>query len=173
MKNENNAIAYLKMHKNPVTPLKTEDDFVRWAKKCLTEADAYYAISFRCIDMIFTDNSNAVLTNVSFACELYLKHLLLSQKINYKSEHSLDKLFNKLPSEMQESLKQLHPCTNTSIDMFERELTDVAKAFTIFRYMYERGNIAYNLQFLMELLFTLHTFTHDHINEFKNPTSEK
>ena len=157
MESENHSIAYLKMHKNPTTKLKSEEDYLRWAEKCLDEANAYFEISIRCMDMIYTINNSALLTNVSFACELYLKYLLLTNKIDCRNEHNLLKLFKKLPKETQENLKKIHPCGNTSIDKFELELEDIGHAFTIFRYIYERGNMAFNLQFLMELLFTLHS----------------
>lgn len=164
MKDENRSIAYLKMHKNPPTDLKSDEDYLRWSKKCLNEADAYFEVSFRCKDMIYSNYSNAFLTNVSFACELYLKYLLLIQNIDCRSEHNLYKLFKKLPKKIQEDLKKNHPCGNTSIDKFELELDNIGQAYMIFRYIYERGNMAYNLQFLMELLFTLHSLVHNKKN---------
>lgn len=160
MENENYSIAYLNMGKNPVTELKSDEDYSRWANNCLNEANAYFEVAFRCKDMIFTKHMNALLTNVSFACELYLKYLLLIHRIDCRRDHNLYKLFKKLPDNVQEDLKKKHPCGNTSIDNFELELHDIGQAYTIFRYMYERGNMAYNLQFLMELLFTLHCLIH-------------
>ncbi|OAB40868.1 hypothetical protein PMSD_00830 [Paenibacillus macquariensis subsp. defensor] len=157
MENENRSIAYLKMHKNPTTDLKSDEDYLRWSEKCLNEANAYFEVSFRCKDMIHNDYRNAFLTNVSFACELYLKYLLLIQSIDCRKEHNLYKLFKKLPEKIKEELKKKHPCGNISIDKFELELDEIGQAFMIFRYMYERGNMVYNFQFLMELLFTLHS----------------
>lgn len=161
MKDEKSSKAYLKMDKNPTSSLKTEKDYLRWSENCLREANAFYEISFRCKDMMLSKYDNALLTNVSFACELYLKHLLLANNIDCRREHNLYKLFKKLPEKFQEDLKSKHPCGNISRSDFELSLDEVGKAFTIFRYMYEREIMAYNLQFLMELLFTLHNFSNN------------
>lgn len=163
MKDENSSKAYLKMHKNPATSLKTKEDYFRWSENCLKEANAYHEVSFRCKDMMFSNYSNAFLTNVSFACELYLKYLLLANNIDCRREHNLYRLFKRLPEKMQEDLKNKHPCGNILKDNFELELDDVGQAFMIFRYMYERGNMAYNFLFLMELLSTLHSFTNNNV----------
>ena len=151
------------MDNNSATSLKTEEDYLRWSEKCLIEANAYHAVSLRCLDMMLSDYRNAFLTNVSFACELYLKHLLLARNINCKGPHNLYVLFKKLPMEMQADLKRKHPCGNITIDEFEVVLDEVGLAFTIFRYMYERGTIAYNFQFLIELLFTLHNVANNSV----------
>ncbi|MES1047566.1 hypothetical protein BLX88_19605 [Bacillus obstructivus] len=89
MEDENRSIAYLKMHKNPTKDLKSDEDYLRWSEKCLNEANAYFEVSFRCKDMIHNEFRNAFLTNVSFACELYLKYLLLIQNIDCRKEHNL------------------------------------------------------------------------------------
>jgi HEPN domain-containing protein len=144
------------MHKNPSTALISDEDYLRWSKKCLKEANAYFEVSHRCKDMIFSEHSNAVLTNVSFACELYLKYLLLIRNVDCRSEHNLYSLFKKLPLEARNELKGKHPCGNILNTEFEQNLRDIGSAYTIFRYMYEKGNMAYNLQFLLELLWTLY-----------------
>ncbi|MEZ7170765.1 hypothetical protein [Sporosarcina sp. OR05] len=163
MKNEDNSRTYFKMHKNPTTSLKTKEDYLRWSENCLKEANAYHEVSFRCKDMMLSQHGNAVFTNISFACELYLKHLLLAHNIDCRREHNLYKLFKKLPEETQEHLKNKHPCGNILIENFELELDDVGQAFMIFRYMYERGNMASNIQFLIELLFTLHNVANNNV----------
>ncbi|MBG9754347.1 HEPN domain-containing protein [Lysinibacillus sphaericus] len=161
MKDENSSIAYFKMHKNLTTDLKSDEDYLRWSEKCLNEANAYFEVSFRCKDMIHNDYRNAFLTNVSFACELYLKYLLLNQNIDCRKEHNLYKLFKKLPEKIQDELKRKHHCGKVLIDEFELELEDIGQAYMIFRYMYERGNMAYNFQFLIKLLLTLHSLIHN------------
>ena len=59
---------------------------------------------------------------------------------------------------MQDQLKGEHPCGNIPRENFELKLRDVGESFNIFRYMYEHGNMASNIQFLIEL-FTLNNFT--------------
>ncbi|MFF2795593.1 HEPN domain-containing protein [Lysinibacillus xylanilyticus] len=158
MTKSSKILAYLKMQKNPVQDLKSNEDYFNWSKKCQKEANAFYNVSYRCIDMMLSDNRNAFFTNVSFACELYLKCLLLRQKIDCRKEHNIYKLFKKLPEEMQNEIKEAHPCGNISKNCFEQEIDDLGQAFIVFRYMYERGNMAYNVQFLLELIDTLHKY---------------
>lgn len=152
------------MHKNPTKDLKSDEDYLTWAEKCLNEANVYFEVSFRCKDMIFTESRNAFLTNVSFACELYFKYLLLKNRIDCRREHNLYKLYNKLPNEIRNELKKTHPKGNISADEFELSLEEMGQAYMIFRYMYERENMAYNFQFLMELLFTLNNLIHNNVN---------
>lgn len=149
-------MAYFQMDKNPVRELKTEGDYKEWAKGCYRSAKAFFNVSYRCRDMIFNEDMDAVFTNVAFACELYLKCLLFEQKIDCRKEHDLYKLYIKLPEKLQKQLKERHPCRNIQRSDFELELKEVGKAFTVFRYMYERTDMAWNAQFLIELLDTLH-----------------
>lgn len=149
-------MAYFQMDKNPIRELKTEEDYKKWAQGCYKTAKAFYNVSYRCKDMVFTENMDAVFSNIAFACELYLKCLLFEQKIDCRKEHNLYKLYKELPEKLQKQLKELHPCGNTQESKFELELKEVGKAFTVFRYMYERTTMAWNGQFLIELLDTLH-----------------
>jgi len=149
-------MAYLQMDKNPVKELKTEEDYCRWSKGCYRQAKAFYNVSYRCRDMLLNEDMDAVFTNISFACELYLKCLLFDQKIDCRKEHDLYKLYKSLPDKIQEQLKELHPCRNTQKENFDLQLKELGKAFIVFRYMYERTTMASNGQFLIELLDTLH-----------------
>ena len=149
-------MAYFQMDKNPIKDLKTEEDYKLWSKGCYRQADEFYRVAYRCRDMLLSGESNAVYTNISFACELYLKSLLFAQNIDCRREHNLFKLYKSLPEKMQEQLKDLHPCGNIPKENFELELRELGKSFTVFRYIYERSTIAWNAQFLLELLDTLH-----------------
>lgn len=158
MTESSKTLAYLKMDKNPNKSLISDEDYINWSKECHKEANAFYNVSYRCIDMMLGDNMNAFFTNVSFACELYLKCLLLMQKIDCRKEHNLYKLFKKLPEEIQNEIKEAHPYGNTTKNCFEQEIDDLGQAFVVFRYMYEKGNMAYNAQFLLELIDILHKY---------------
>ncbi|MCO8193075.1 hypothetical protein [Anaerofustis sp. NSJ-163] len=149
---------YLDMAKNPMRELKTKEDYEIWAKECYNSAEAFYEVIFRCKEMIFRNKYDtfAVLMNVAFACELYLKTLLFWQNIDGRNEHDLYKLYKKLPEKQRNKLKELHPCGNTSKSNFELELQEIGKAFIVSRYMYERQRMACDVQFLFELFTTLH-----------------
>lgn len=149
-------MAYFQMDKNPIRELQTDDDYQNWSIGCYKHAESFYNVAFRCKDMLLSENMDAVFTNIAFACELYLKCLLFSEQIDCRKEHDLYRLYKSLPDEVQAEIKALHPCGNILKVNFELELKEVGKAFTVFRYMYERKMVAWNGQFLLELLDTLH-----------------
>lgn len=149
-------MAYFQMDKNPIRELQTDDDYQIWSKACYKHAKTFYNVAYKCRNMLLSDDMDAVYTNIAFACELYLKCLLFSECIDCRKEHDLYNLFKRLPQNIQEGIKELHPCGNTPKERFEQELKEVGKAFTVFRYMYERKMVAWNGQFLVELLVILH-----------------
>lgn len=149
-------VAYFQMDKNPIKDLKTEEDFKNWSKGCYRQAETFYRLCYRCRDMMFTEDMDALFTNIAFACELYFKCLLFDEQVDCRKEHDLYKLYKSMPEKMQEEIKEAHPCGNTQKSNFELELKEVGKAFTVFRYRYERGMLAWNGQFLVELLDMLH-----------------
>ena len=70
-------------------------------------------------------------------------------------------LYKLLPDEEKEKIKQRHPCTNIPKEQFELNLEELGKAFIVFRYIYERKEVAFNAQFLIELAETLRKNIHD------------
>ena len=140
------------MNKNNRRQLKTNDDYSSWANGCYKQANEFYNIVLRCRDMLMSESMCSVFTNVAFACELYLKHLLFDSKIDCRGEHNLYRLYCKLPEKIKITIKNLHPCGNTSKDRFEDELKNIGEAFTVFRYSYEISILGWNGQFLLEFL---------------------
>ena len=106
--------------------------------------------------MLLSETMDAVYANIAFSCELYFKSLLFDQQTDCRKEHDLYKLYKNLPDKLQEEIKGKHPCGNTPKENFELELKEIGKAFTVFRYMYERKEMAWNGRFLIELLELLH-----------------
>ena len=149
-------MAYFQMDKNPIKELETEENYKNWAKGCYRQAEMFYRLCYRCRDMLLSEEMDAVYTNIAFACELYFKCLLFEQQIDCRKEHDLYKLYKSMPEQLQKGIKEIHPCGNTPKPNFELELKEVGKAFTVFRYMYERKMVAWNGQFLVELLDILH-----------------
>lgn len=149
-------MAYFQMDKNPIKELETEADFEKWSKGCYRQAEMFYKLCYRCRDMLLGEAMDAVYANIAFSCELYFKSLLFDQQIDCRKEHDLYKLYKSLPDKLQEEIKEIHPCRNTPKANFELELKEVGKAFTVFRYMYERKMMAWNGLFLVELLDILH-----------------
>lgn len=105
--------------------------------------------------MILSEYSNLICTNIAFSCELFLKSILFEKEIDCRKEHDLYKLYNLLPTENKKVIKKLHKSGNINKESFELNLKEVGKAFVVLRYAYEKKRIAYNLQFLMELIIAL------------------
>ena len=154
-------MAYFQVDKNPCKNLETSDDYFEWAKGCYREANAFYKVAIRNSDLLFGEEAMAVFTNIAFACELYFKCLLFINEINCAKKHDLFELYKLLPYEEKEKIKQRHPCTNIPKEQFELNLEELGKAFIVFRYIYERKEVAFNAQFLIELVETLKKNIHD------------
>lgn len=111
-----------------------------------------------------------ILTNISFACELYLKALLHGYNIDFGNTHGLKGLFLKLPEEIR-----MYISGNIAIDNREYEfdlcLTEQNEAFVVYRYMNEAKAISANpiflfafahiLKFVYESLIVEHSKTQE------------
>lgn len=155
----NSINLYFQMDKNEEFTLESEDDFIEMGKRAYKSAEGYYSIFKRCYDMILSESNNALCTNIAFACELYFKSILFYKKIDCRKIHDLFELYNMLPDEIKKEIKEKHPCGNIRKDNFEQDLTELGKAFIVFRYAYERKGLAWNMQFLVELVLTLMCYT--------------
>lgn len=107
-----------------------------------------------------------VLTNVSFACELYLKALLHGYGTDFGNTHGLKNLFEKLPNNIKNYVAQ-----NIAIENRETEfplwLAEQNEAFVTYRYMNEVKSItahpvflfafAHILKFVYEALIEEHS----------------
>lgn len=147
--------AYFQMEKNEEYKLNTKEDYKKIAISTYKTAVGFYIISQRCLDMILSEYSNPICTNIAFSCELFLKSILFEKEIDCRKEHDLYKLYNLLPTENKKVIKKLHKSGNINKQSFELNLKEVGKAFVVLRYAYEKKRIAYNLQFLMELIIAL------------------
>ncbi len=87
------------------------------------------------------------LSNIAFSCELFLKAILYGFGINFKNEHGLKNLFEKLPQG-----EQVYIAGNIAIKNREREfsqcLNEQNDAFVQYRYMCEAKAIVGNPEFL-------------------------
>lgn len=83
----------------------------------------------------------------AFACELYLKCLLLLAKGKYPQIHNLAALWNDLPADEAERVLRLHrrfyrdfvPDADDADVRFEAIVRDARDAFQISRYLFEGG----------------------------------
>lgn len=94
------------------------------------------------------------LVNKAFACEVYLKFLLIEYNINIsdlkgKEGHNLLKLYKKLPRELQENfLNSMYNKGILSEDQLVKELQNISQTFVEWRYIYEKNEHSTNYGFL-------------------------
>lgn len=160
-----NTLTYFQMEKNKEFDLKKKTDYIEMGKRAYKSAEEYFYIVQNCFFMILNGNHSALCTNMSFACELYIKSLLFYEKIECRNKHDLFELYNMLPNQIKNEIKKYHPCSNINKDMFEQELKELGKSFVVFRYSYERKSLAWNMQFLIELIQTLNFYTNKIFNK--------
>ena len=149
---------YFQIYKNEDYELKTDDEFKHISKSAYNSAVGFYIISQKCIDMLLSNYNNQICSIIAFSCELFLKSVLFRNKIDCRKEHDLYRLYKLLENEEQETIKNMHKCGNIKREDFELNLKEIGKAFIILRYSYEKKRLAYNLQFLMELIMALNEF---------------
>ena len=88
--------------------------------------------------------------NLAFACEIFLKTLLLFNDVKYKRKHKLEDLFNELPQKYKTEIENrclleyrtLHDSFGFSL------LFNVSDAFEKWRYCYEHHNLQLKVGFL-------------------------
>lgn len=85
-------------------------------------------------------STRVVMVNISFACELYMKALLIwkSKSDSIIREHLLSELFEKLDDDIQIRIK-----TESGITKWDEFLTHSSDAFREWRYFYEKDNVMF------------------------------
>ena len=97
------------------------------------------------------DHVKPEIVNSAFACEVFLKSLLFYNKIEYGKKHDLEALYGLLPAQHKgyiecELLKQygkLHNAFGISY------LSNVSKAFEVWRYSFEKRSLQIEIGFLL------------------------
>lgn len=90
------------------------------------------------------------IVNRAFACEIFLKALCVSFKINYMQCHNLKELFQSLPPETREKiyteiLSQIKLSERTTFDAL---IQNISNSFYNWRYIYEVDTALVNISFL-------------------------
>ena len=155
-------MAYFQLDKNPKRKLETSEDYDKYARACYKQAMHFSVLCIRNQDLIVSEHCMAWYTNVAFSCELFFKYYLFCIHADSKTfikKHDLFELFTLLPEELQKDIIKCHPEKDITRDMFELNLKELGKAFTEFRYSYEKDSMAFSAQFLAELFAELYERT--------------
>ena len=139
------------MSKQQKRKLEDDKDFQEYTIKCFEHGEGYRDVCMRCRSMMFGIHLPALMTNVAFACELYLKSLLFFERKDCRNHHDLFKLYNMLSDDMKSSVRILRTRKSDKRG-FELSLKENGEAFVVFRYMYENVTMSSDPQFLSELM---------------------
>ena len=85
--------------------------------------------------------STPSIINSAFACEVYLKAMLLFSNIPIKKEHKIKELYKMIPDQIKDEIKSMvtRGCESIWYDSFGFEkLDNISDAFVEWRYCYEK-----------------------------------
>lgn len=133
--------------KNPTTP----DDFEKYAESIIRCADEYATLAVASFPFLFDKAITAITTNMAFACELYLKALLVKEQRRIVNGHKIDELFRSIQSDEIKNRIQ----KRVGYDNFDLCIQEIKLAFTVTRYTYEYKQMACDFKFLNLLMIAL------------------
>jgi len=113
------------------------------AKAAFKNAENFYI----CSAILFKESIqfiNVASVNLAFACELYLKAMLYKLDINFGRIHGLYELYQLLPVECQDRIKENIEFKYDKNENVELVLKEISDAFVFLRYSHERKAIISN-----------------------------
>lgn len=152
MENEMNAYRAKKKPINPAILLRSADGYNR-AGTILLE-DTKDGIFF------LKSSFSPCVVNFAFACELYLKYLLIIKNIYYGKSHGLNYLYELLDNDIKNKIKSEYQKYNSILN-FETCINNHTKTFEEFRYMHEYTGIGVEPFSLRNLTKSLKTISHE------------
>lgn len=123
-------------YNNEIGNKKTDNDAL--SVSCYQNASEYFDAGML-VMKLSPRLSLPIISNISFACELFMKAILYKRRIEFKKEHNLFNLFSLLPTEYQTLLHERYgDIPNKKSEDFEMELKEMGDAFVFHRYSHER-----------------------------------
>ncbi len=133
---------------------------------CIDEADwfLYVAEKINNLNDIICGGMYPFVVNMAFACELYIKAILIYKSNNNKIEksHDLKKLFETLPIDVQSNIKTIF--SEKSDGDLEIILPEINTAFVDWRYAYEK-NVSANLSDIQKFAESLKEYANENIQK--------
>ena len=130
---------------NMCNKIKSDTEITGDFEKCKMSANAFLEVAEIInhhrwqIDVDGMDNKfgSPHATNIAFACELFIKAILLKQKGKHPNTHNLEKLFKMMNGKTQNQvIEKYNNYKNNCID-FKTALKTHSKSFEDWRYIYE------------------------------------
>ena len=111
-------------------------DFCRQAKQSIVDRTKWYTAP--------------KIANAAFACEIFLKTILFYNRISYKREHNLEKLYSLLPDEYKKTIEQecLRNYGKTTDAFGLSYLSNIAESFNEWRYSFEHHHLSIEIGYL-------------------------
>ena len=131
----------------------------------LCAADTFFCAAERCNENRHITNEKfewlpvPAIVNMAFACELYMKSILILNTETSK-EHNLNELYHTLPPKIKEKIQQKF---NSDTPYFQESLNKVADCFEECRYLYEYETLTVNLPFLWRFAEVLKEISHNQV----------
>lgn len=131
-------------------------------KMALSVADSFCLTAERCNEQEYIGNHFIwlpvpAIVNYAFACEVYMKALLMKTGTKEIKGHNLLDLFDMLPNNIQMNIQQTIDCSKSP---FREMLKNTSDLFEECRYIYEYKSLHINLKFLQELSVSLKNVSH-------------
>lgn len=144
-------MAKLQMDANEKKNPTTQEDFRKYAESIFRCAEEYATLAIAPFPYLFDKAITAITTNMAFACELYLKALLVMEQKKTVSGHKIDELFRSIQSDEIKNRIQ----KRVGYDNFDLCIQEIKLAFTVTRYTYEYKQMAWDFKFLNLLMIAL------------------
>lgn len=167
-KAETNCFAPFDLSKT--TKLNRTINNMQLAIKTAKIADNYFEASN--ILLQFMHLMPVTLTDISFACELYLKALLYGYNVDFGNIHGLKDLFSKLPEDIKTFIAHNIAIDNRDTE-FDLCLTEQNKAFIFYRYMNEVERITATPLFLFAFAHILKFVNESLIDEYRKTQEQE
>lgn len=108
---------------------------------------------FNAKDSFFRGFHGPAIVNYSFACEIYLKLLLLNQELKDIKTHNINYLYQKLTEDRKKYIEiQLLNSGHQIKDVFgTNQIESIAKYYTDWRYCYEHNKLLGKISFIKTL----------------------
>ncbi len=112
------------------------------SKNCKLEADQFLYIATRCTKDAdtFLSTPYVFVVSCSFACELYMKAILMNNNVNPPKTHDLGKLFDALSPDDRTKIENTYN-SKEEIKPIAELITECKTAFEDWRYAYEKESL--------------------------------
>ena len=123
----------------------TTNNISEIALEIFHDAKNYHLVAINSMQTLFPQAMVVITVNAAFACELFLKSILLLEQKQLSRGHLIYKLFN----EIQDTSLKMRIINRLKCYDFDSYLKEIDDVFSIARYVYECRGISCDLSFVI------------------------